>query len=223
MPRHYPKWPLLWIALVAASMVPVWLVSLWFLFLLVLMLLGPVAWCIHVRERFVYGDANVGVVVQVEPTLVAVLTDLSKGFGSYPAVRIVRARLRRIGDKPVRVGMRLPTVAVYRGLPHSESSHWCDFDPKPLECATADRKMLARVMASFTDEDGERLEAMVRELPSIRPGLYRLTEDGWRQVEGFSFRAVARARRSADFAARCDRPTPACGPSYRGSTACATR
>jgi hypothetical protein len=116
--RHYPKWPLLWLVVVTGSALLMWLLSLWFAFLLLPALLHFLIYRERVTGHFRLGDANPGVVVGVNPTLVAIRTDLTKGIGSYPAVRVVRARLRRIMGRPVEVGMRLPTVAVYQQMPH---------------------------------------------------------------------------------------------------------
>lgn len=190
---HYPKWPLLGVAFVAVSIILACLVSYW-LFLLPLpsLLIAGGFWG-HVRSRFINGDANVGLVIRVNPTLIAVMTDLRRGFGSYPAVKVIRTRLRSSMGEPLRVGMRLPTVAVYQRFPQGNAPYWWDFDPRPLECATTDRQTLQRVMASFTEEQRWLLEAAVREIPSTELGLYRLTEEGWKAFQGFSFFVLFRA------------------------------
>src|SRR4051812_18476272 len=68
----YPTWPLLWAALLISS---AWLTvaaSLWFLALAFAVLGCTVLYWIMVREYFLYGDANPGVVVGLKPTLIAV-------------------------------------------------------------------------------------------------------------------------------------------------------
>jgi hypothetical protein len=170
----YPVWPLTWAALLVVSLWLTCKLSFWCLPLALLCLALNVLYWIRVREFFAHGDANPGVVLQLQPTLVAVATDLTQGVGSYPAIKVFRTRLRRALGQPLAVGSRLPTVALYQRSLDPAARHWADFDPRPLACATGDQQALERVMDTFSDQECRRLEAAVQTLPAIRPGLYRL-------------------------------------------------
>jgi hypothetical protein len=177
---YYPKWPLIWAALLAGSALSIALgrpsfplfVILGFIFL----------YLIRIKEFFKHGDANPGIVVQLNPTLVAVLTDLTRGVGCYPAIKVFRTRLRKSMGQPLALGTFLPTISLYRAAAERDCPHWEDFDPRPLECATADRKSLDRVMGSFTEEQFRRLESAVQSLPEVAPGLYKLSKRGWEKA-----------------------------------------
>lgn len=172
---HYPKQPvLLLLALIAATAGCYW-VSLWFLPLLLPVATLNVHYWIRIREHFRFGDTNPGLVIALNPTLVAVATDLTHGVGSYPAVKVFKTNLSRImGEKPA-LGARLATVALYSRSSDPNCPHWSDFDPRPLECATSDQNDINRAMASFSDFDWQRLENAIRQIPSSEPGLYLLS------------------------------------------------
>jgi Protein of unknown function (DUF3239) len=184
--RHYPKWPLIWTLSTVACAFLVFQASVWYAALLLPILACDLLYWLRIDNHFENGDANPGMIVQLNPTLVAVATDLTKGIGNFPAIKIVPTRLRRIDGQPLRPGMQLPTVAVYFSIANHNSARWLSFDPRPLECATADRNTLNRVMASFTREQKIHLEISVQSLPSLEPGLYRRFEQGWQKVVDFS-------------------------------------
>ena len=170
----YPSWPLVLAISFLFSAFLVAKVSLWFLILLFPVLAFGFLYWIRIKEFFARGDANPGVVIQLDPTLVAVATDLSHSGGSYPAIKVFRTRLRWIMGEKVGLGTRLPTVALYTSSLDPKCPHWADFDPRPLECATGNRRVLNRVMHSFLERDWQRLEASVQRLPVAQPGLYQL-------------------------------------------------
>jgi hypothetical protein len=104
--RYYPHWPIILISLLAVSFFLTLGVSLWFLALLVPVLFYNGRYWIRLKEFFRSGDANPGIVIQLNPTLVAVATDLTQGFGSYPAVKVIPARLNRMMGEQPKPGMR---------------------------------------------------------------------------------------------------------------------
>jgi hypothetical protein len=178
--RHKPLWPLLWAGLLAGSLLlPIaihW--SLWFL---VVTLLGcNILYWLVVRGVFWSGDANASIVVDVDPLLVAVATDLTKGRGSYPVVKIIEVALDDIDGNEPEVGDRLATVASYS--PSGDSrEHWSDFDPLPVQYATDDEDEIAELMESFGEENWVGLKMLLREVPRpYEPGLYKIGGD-WEQ------------------------------------------
>ncbi len=170
----YPKWPLIWILLLGGSAFFVLRISIWFLLLLLPVLGFKVLYWIRIREFFAHGDANPGIVLDTNPTLVAVRTDLTKGVGSYPAIKVFRTRLSWMMGQRAQAGTRLPTVALYTRSTDANCPHWADFDPRPLECATRRLDTLQRVMASFPEAEWQQLEAGIQTLPGNKPGLYLL-------------------------------------------------
>ena len=76
------------------------------------------------KEHFKSGDSNPGLVIQTNPTLVAVATDLRKSSGSYPVVKIIKVPLNNL-----KVGTRVVTVAHYGESINPNTSHWIDFYP----------------------------------------------------------------------------------------------
>ena len=171
---HYPKWPLIWASSLAINLFAVLALSHWFLLPLVPVLgLNALYW-VRVKEHFRYGDTNPGVVISINPILIAVATDLTQGVGSYPAVKVFRIRSNRVMGVEPQPGTRLPTVALYTRSHDPKCPHWSDFDPRPLEFATGDKEVIDRAMASFSEADWLRLETAIQKLPDTKPGLYLL-------------------------------------------------
>lgn len=107
--------------------------------------------------------------------LIAVSSDLTKGFGEYPVVKIIEKSLPAVCGQTPRVGSRLPTVALYESSPDEDVPHWADFDPRPIECATGDLDAMQAVMNTFTEDDWNELKLWLRQVP--RPfcrGLYHV-------------------------------------------------
>src|SRR5579871_1683077 len=93
---HRPTWPLLWAGLALLCLAgALYLHWSWWIPTVLLLPWNFLYW-VRVREHFWRGDANPGLVVSVDPLLIAVATDLTKGMGTYPAVKIFRAGLRHI-------------------------------------------------------------------------------------------------------------------------------
>src|SRR3954471_11135946 len=84
---YYPTWAMLWLIVIACIVALSIKGSLWFLLVLIPVLPCVYLYWIIMGIRFMHGDANPGVVVHLNPTLIAVMTDLRKGPGSYPAIK----------------------------------------------------------------------------------------------------------------------------------------
>jgi hypothetical protein len=171
--RFYPVWPLIWGSLLVLSFWAVYFITVWLVPIALLAVLLNAWYWRRVREHFEHGDTNPGLVIAVNPTEIAVATDLTQGVGSYPAVKVIRTRLRKIMGEKIRVGMRLPTVALYSRGTDSKIPYWVDFNPVPVECGTSNRLTLERITASFNATHWGRLDTYTQLLPSATPGLYR--------------------------------------------------
>ncbi|MHB9132795.1 MAG: DUF3239 domain-containing protein [Armatimonadota bacterium] len=169
--RHYPLWPTLWAITLGLSLALAWGVHGWFYVLaFVVLIINRVYWA-QVRAQFKMGCVNPGVVVALDPPLIAVSTDLSKGIGEYPAVKIIRTRLSRIGAQPPQIGARVPTVALYS--PGKDPLRWADFDPRPAQCATTLAAELTRLLQSIPEEEWQQLQTGLTHVPQpYQPGLY---------------------------------------------------
>lgn len=186
---HYPVWPTVWGGcLVVAAGLSIW--SLWWLPLAALALWLNVSYWRSVRAHFLHGCVLPGVVVGVEPLLIAYATDMSLGTGDYPAVKIVRSRLRAIeGAKPT-VGTRLVGVAWY-GTSDYRLPHWEDVDPRPVETATSNADERDRLSRAVDREDYAQLEQWLQQCP-MEPGVYFVQPDG--SVKKYDIYDVVRTR-----------------------------
>lgn len=127
---------------------------------------------VRVKEHF-SADSNPGLIIAESPPLYAVYTDLSKGVGCYPVIKVQRYRAK----KASRVGDRLATVAVYADGGGSGSASWSDFYPLPIEYATSDAKSIQRELSRYSSKSWEQLYAGLDQLGIPKVGLYKLKTD----------------------------------------------
>lgn len=124
-------------------------------------------------EHFAYGDSNGGIVVSENPKLIAVTTDLSKGFagGSYPVVKIIPYKGKgKLND-------RIGTVALYEGT-SSCTPHWSDFFPVPVEYVNNNKAELNAVLCSYSEESWEVLENRIKQIGQpYKEGLFKLSAE----------------------------------------------
>jgi hypothetical protein len=172
--QYYPKWPLVWFSSLAAVVAMACFVdsNLWAA--AGLLLVANWFYWQRVREHFRNGDACTAMIVSVRPMRIAVATDLSKGDGEYPVIKIIRKSLATACGQIPEVGSKLATVALYNDSGPAVP-HWSDFDPRPIDCATANLEVMDRVMQSFAEKDWEQLYDGLRQVPQpYRCGLYHV-------------------------------------------------
>ncbi len=174
--RHDTKAMILALLLLIA-IIGAFTIGLWFNPICLILIGVNFLYWLRKKEHFKSGDSNGGLVITLEPTLVAVATDLTKGFGSFPVVKVIRCnRLRN-----VRVGDRIATVALY-GPTDDEVPHWSDFYPIPLAYASNNAAELKAAMNSYEAEQWQTLESHIRTLDKpYKEGLYRMkvAEGDW--------------------------------------------
>lgn len=176
---HKPTWPLGWAAAALAALAGAVLLHWAFWIPAVFLMLCNAFYWFRLKMHFERGDANPGLVVSATPPLVAVATDLTKGFGSYPVVKVFAAGPLRVSGRRPEVGDRVGTVALYSPGPDPAVPHWADFDPHPAEYVTADPAALDGLMDTFTPADWDNLARLLEQVPRpYRPGLYTVTADG---------------------------------------------
>ncbi len=152
----------------------------WFnVFALMLIVMNIFYW-IRKKEHFKSGDSNGGLVLSRDPTMVAVATNLSKGIGSYPIVKVIECKPL----KNAQVGDRIPTVALYDYPKKEEAPYWGNFYPIPLSYATDDKTTLQAAMDSYGEGDWLRLQEYIKDWrPPYKAGLYKIydEESNWQR------------------------------------------
>ena len=129
-------------------------------------------------KHFMRGDGNPGVVVALNPTLVAIATDISRGPKACPAIKIIRTKLKHSQGKELQVGSIIATAAQYGIRPFGNKDYFDSFDPIPVEEATANESYIASLIQAFDRHQYELLN-LVKLLPKPHhPGLYYMWPDG---------------------------------------------
>lgn len=170
--KSYPMWPCLWIGLLVGSIFLAFFNWYFWIAACLFLAMNGLYWQ-RVKEHFKHGCANPGVVVSLDPMLIAVCTDLTKGIGEYPAVKIISKKMGTICGQVPQVGTRVATVALYSASVDENLPHWESFDPRPVDCATTDLNAMYGVMNSFTEEDWQELASFLSQVEQpFRPGLF---------------------------------------------------
>jgi hypothetical protein len=176
----FPKWGLILASLLFISLALL-KYSLLFLFLSAFIILVNWVYWINRKEHFKFGDSNPGIVIQINPTLVAVATDLSKivvtdengltkGDGKYPVAKIIKVPLKKL-----KKGSIVGTVALYSRLADDSAPRWADFKPIVINCATNDLVEIENAIRSYTQEQLSDLGTSVSQLNTpYREGLYKI-------------------------------------------------
>src|SRR6516165_6365976 len=103
---HYPLWPSIWTGSLALTIVATWIIDGAFIFLAVPCLALNFLYWRNLRLHFWLGCANPAIVVTLDPMLVAVLSDLSKGEEDYPVIKIIRFPASRVMGQLPQIGSR---------------------------------------------------------------------------------------------------------------------
>ncbi len=170
----YPKWPVIFSVFLAGSIALSATVSWWFGILVAFF-----AWALHmhrqrVKSSFIAGCVNPAQVLSLTPPLVGVFTDLRKGPGEWPVIKVMPQPLHKTTSGLPVEGQRLPTVASYQSM-FDELEHWDDFHPRLPDVASSDAEGLDRILASIPEDEWQEMEAGLAQIPkSPKPGLYRI-------------------------------------------------
>ena len=176
--RSKPKWPLLLGGAFLISVLPFakgfgWLPLVRSLLLLIV----NVVYWLRIYEHFKRGDSAPGKIISLDPPLVAVATDLSKGNGIFPVLKVTKHQkglLRRIADD---FGAEIPTVSLFKHSEKKESPHWDNVFPLPAQFATSSQVKIETAMNTFHPDEWKVLADGIRQLPKpYSPGLYRINE-----------------------------------------------
>lgn len=117
--------------------------------------LATILYWVQIADFFRCGCLCPAVVVSPERQLVAVYTDLTCGYGNYPAVRVIRQPMRRMKGGVPPKGTCLAEVAQYtRG---KRTEHWETFNPTIVNCATMSQSKIDKAMKSVAEDEWEPL------------------------------------------------------------------
>lgn len=133
-------------------------------------------------DHFKLGDSNIGMIVSARPSLVAVTTNLTKGFANYPIVQIITY----YPGKNDRIGDTIPTVGTYVAAVDEEIPHWIGFHPIPVKYANGNKKVLEKCMNRYTNQELEQLTNRLKEVPKpFEVGLYLVEKEtsDWKDSE----------------------------------------
>jgi hypothetical protein len=151
-----------------------------FFWYLISPLLNKLIFLIHrVREHFLYGCVNPGIIVSLKPTLVAVFTDLRKNRQvTYPAIKILPQPLKCLTKEKLIIGTRLANVALYEEIKEQESEHWDNFHPIVINCVTGNKRDINRVFRSIPEWEWQALQTGLTQIENKQKlGLYFLEYD----------------------------------------------
>ncbi len=169
--RHQPIYVSLLTLFLIGSILSAIFINAWLLLVVGIAIFINIFYWTRTKERFLYGDSNGGVVVATHPTLIAVNTNLTKGYGDFLIVKIIQCKTL----KKVEIGDRVPTVALYTASSEDDLSHWLDFNPIPLSFATNDPKVIESALQSYPNKQWTQLERQLSQLDQpYKAGLYRV-------------------------------------------------
>ena len=123
-------------------------------------------------RHFMRGDGNPGIVLALNPTLVAVATDMSKDDEPFRAVKVFETNLKTWCGMPLEVGSVIGTIAQYSGAAGNQG-HFADFNPLPATLATNNEAHLLSLVDSFDRDQYQQSSNGIKRLQQpYRPGLF---------------------------------------------------
>ncbi len=123
--------------------------------------------------RFKIGNVNPGKVIHLNPDRIAVATDMTKGFGHYPVLRILDVKLRREDRILNKI---IPTIAGYANNPYGYP-FWSEFSPVPMNHGIRSKKLIERFSNTYGDEEIKTLNEYIDKVGSTEPETYKIDED----------------------------------------------
>ena len=168
-----PRWALIWAgALILFSSL---IVAVHWLYAIPAILILALNWFYwrRVKEHFALGCTNPAKVVSLNPTLIAVYTDLSCG-GSTPDCHTIKVQKNRhLGtkEKPVVIGDKVVTVSLYSG--HLDKDRWYSFEPIPVLHATNDLQVVRDIEKGIENGSWDLLDHWLNKISKpYKVGLY---------------------------------------------------
>jgi hypothetical protein len=123
--------------------------------------------------RFKVGDVNPGKVVHLNPDRIAVATNMTKGIGNFPIIRILDIKLRsedRILNKII------PTIASYANNPYGYP-FWSEFKPVPINHGITRKGLIESYSNTYGEEEINMLNDYLSKVATIEPETYKIDEE----------------------------------------------
>lgn len=178
---HYTKVVIVAILLLILSLAVSWGIYnllFWFLFYEYFSTLGSI-------DNYKIGTLNASLVVTEKPTRIAVLTDVSMGFGKYPLVRICKMKLPKRYN---RLNAKIPSSCGYQTCYNQK--FWDFVMPNPLVYATNDDLAITKKINEIPTKDWVVLKNWIRSnQDSLFEGYYPIIEDknDWSDSQNLRF------------------------------------
>lgn len=146
----------------------------WFFgIILIAALLYSIWYWLMASNRFKGGDMNPGKVISLNPTLVAVASDMRKFTGDFPILKIIQTKLPKEDQK---IGKVIPTVALYNDNPHGYP-FWAEFHPVPVIHGIKDRNHIQQILTNFSKVSMDSLDEYIEKTNAKEVGIYKVDED----------------------------------------------
>lgn len=173
--------------LIAATITLCLVFSWFFLFYLVRILISHVVILQSVHNGLLSGDLNPGIVINESPLRIAVMTDLTKGRGKYPVMRVIDSRIPK---RYLKRGSKIPCAGSYQHIDQEiDKPYWDFYEPLPLvsytNTATASMKRY-----EIPQYQWEQLYEACESLPPVpATGFYTLRdrENNWPATDSLHF------------------------------------
>lgn len=123
--------------------------------------------------RFKVGDVSPGKVIQLSPDRIAVATNMTKGFGDFPVLRILNVKLRKEDRILNKI---LPTIAGYTNNPFGYP-FWSEFNPVPMNHGIRNKKLIEHYSNTYGDEKIKILNEYIVKVASMNPETYKIDEE----------------------------------------------
>lgn len=164
----------------------------WLFFPIPLCILAWIAlYWFNVRTTFKVGAVNPGKVISLNPDKIAVATNLSKGFGDYPIIKIVELELLE-EDKVI--NKIIPTVAGYNNNPYGYP-FWSEFHPSPINHGVTNKTKVLSYMNRITENEIALIDERLSKIGNINvPETYKvdIESSGWKDYKNVPIGKLSR-------------------------------
>lgn len=165
----------------AALLLCAWIFGWFFYILFGLYLIYQLLALLKERDMFKSGALCPGIVVDVENSKIAVLTDMSLGMGSYPIIRIKKVNLP---SKYRKIGKRIPVAGMYQNT--EKYTHWNFFKPLPIPSATKNEAIISEKLSAIPTIEWINLRTEIKKLNHIPlEGYYpiEIEKSSWKDID----------------------------------------
>ena len=187
--KHYTKIALISILLLFLSLTISWgilILLFWVLFYEYFSTIGSI-------DNYNMGTLNASLVITTKPTRIAVLTNLSMGFGKYPLVRVCKMEMPKKYNK---LNQRIPSSCGYQNC---ENQNFWDFVmPNPIVYATDNENAINQKLSEIPSQDWINLNNWIKvNKNNFYEGYYpiRTIENNWDEIENPKFNSFFEEKR----------------------------